>query len=257
MKIVADRAAALARLLAEPLLARALDALDAPGEETRVVGGAVRDVLLGLPHGDVDLATTLAPQETMRRAGRAGLGVAPTGLAHGTVTVVVEGRPFEVTSLREDVATDGRHATVRFGRDFAADAARRDFTINALSLSRDGALHDTVGGLADLEAGRVRFIGEAAARVREDRLRILRFYRFGARFSAGAPDSEGVAATIAGRGGLADLSRERVGAETLRLLAAPRAADAIEAMAGAGLVLPVFGGPVRPVALARVAGAEI
>ncbi len=156
------------RLLDEGGLARALRALDGEGEETRLVGGAVRDLALGEKAGDYDLATTAVPDVVMQRARAAGFRVAPTGLAHGTVTLIVEGRPIEVTTLRRDVDTDGRHATVAFGRDFRADAQRRDFTINALSLGRDGVLHDYVGGLADLAARRVRFIGDPRRRIRED-----------------------------------------------------------------------------------------
>ena len=168
------------RLLAEGRLARALKALDGDGEETRLVGGAVRDLALGLPLGDFDLATTAPPEVTMKRARAAGFKVAPTGLKHGTVTVIVDGLPIETTTLREDIETDGRHAKVRFGRDFAQDARRRDFTINALSLDRDGFVHDYTGGLADLGARRVRFIGDARSRIREDFLRSLRFFRFSA-----------------------------------------------------------------------------
>ena len=158
-------------------LARALEALNGEGEETRLVGGAVRDLALGEPAVDFDLTTTATTDEVIRRAGEAGFKVALTGVAHGTVTIVVEGRPIETTTLREDVETDGRWAKVAFGRDFAADARRRDFTINALSLSADATVHDYVGGLEDLSAGRVRFIGDAEARIREDYLRILRFFR--------------------------------------------------------------------------------
>ncbi len=160
--------ARLADLCGRPRLRRVLQALDAPGEETRLVGGAVRDALLGRAVTDIDLATTLLPAETARRAAAAGLKAVPTGIAHGTVTVVAEGEAFEVTTLREDIETDGRHAVVRFGRDFARDAERRDFTVNALSAGADGRIHDTVGGLADLAAGRVRFIGarpSASARI--------------------------------------------------------------------------------------------
>ncbi len=162
-------------------VARVRKALDGNGEETRIAGGAVRDLALGLTPGDFDLATTASPDVVMARARAAGFNVAPTGLAHGTVTVIADGRPFEVTTLREDVATDGRHAVVKFGRDFRADALRRDFTINALSLDAEGRVHDYCGGLADLEARRVRFIGDARERIREDYLRILRFFRFSAR----------------------------------------------------------------------------
>ena len=153
----------------------------------------MRDLALGEQMGDFDLATTALPEVVMRRARAAGFGVAPTGLAHGTVTLIVEGQPIEVTTLRRDVATDGRHAKVAFGRDFDADARRRDFTINALSLGRDGIVHDYAGGLADLAARRVRFIGDPGQRIREDYLRILRFFRFSARYGDGALDAEGLA----------------------------------------------------------------
>jgi poly(A) polymerase len=154
------------RIVREGRLARALDALNGGGEETRLVGGAVRDLALGLPAGDFDLATTALPEIVIKRARAAGFKVAPTGLKHGTVTLIVDGQPIETTTLRADIETDGRHAKVRFGRDFAEDARRRDFTINALSISRDGVVHDHVGGLEDLAARRVRFIGEARTRIR-------------------------------------------------------------------------------------------
>lgn len=228
--------------LARPALAAVLDALNGKDEETRVVGGAVRDLLLDEPVGDIDLATTALPEETIRRGKRAGFKVVPTGIEHGTVTLVCDGTGFEVTTLREDVETDGRRAKVVFGRDFVADALRRDFTINALSLDRDGTLHDHCSGLADLAERRIRFIGDAGTRIREDYLRILRFFRFHARFGAGAPDAEGLAACITGRAGLAGLSRERVRAELMKLLVAPGAVGVVETMAGAGLLMPVIGG---------------
>ena len=237
-----DRAGAVARFLAQPVLARLLSALDGDGEETRVVGGAVRNLLLGEPASDIDLATTALPQETMRRGRAAGFKAVPTGIEHGTVTLVAEDESFEVTTLRRDVETDGRRAKVVFGRDFAADSLRRDFTINALGLGRDGTLRDYCGGLDDLAQRRVRFIGDAAARIREDYLRILRFFRFHARYGAGEPDAEGLRACIAGREGLAGLSRERVRAELLKLLVAPRVSPTLQAMAGAGLLMPVIGG---------------
>ncbi|MEH3146501.1 MAG: CCA tRNA nucleotidyltransferase [Methylobacterium frigidaeris] len=223
-------------------LRRVLEALEAPGEETRLVGGAVRDALLGRPVTDIDLATTLLPEETARRAAAAGLKPVPTGIAHGTVTVVAEGEPFEVTTLREDVETDGRHAVVRFGRDFARDAERRDFTINALFADAAGEVRDTVGGLPDLAAGRVRFIGEAAQRIREDYLRILRFFRFHARYGHGAPDPDGLSAAVAARDGLDGLSRERVRAELLKLLPAPGAPPAAAILSGTGLLQRLTGG---------------
>ena len=158
-----------------------LAALDRAGEEARVVGGAVRNALLGEPVGEIDVATTALPEEVIRRVEAAGLAV-PTGIEHGTVTVVAAGRPFEVTTLREDVETFGRHAKVAFGRDWKRDAERRDFTMNALSAEGDGAVHDYAGGLADIAARRVRFIGDADKRIAEDYLRILRFFRFHAAY---------------------------------------------------------------------------
>jgi poly(A) polymerase len=244
----------IAAFLAQPVLSRLLVALNGDGEETRVVGGAIRNLLLDEPVSDVDLATTAVPKETIRRGRAAGFKAVPTGIEHGTVTLVAEGASFEVTTLRQDVETDGRHARVVFGRDFAADATRRDFTINALGLGRDGRVHDDCGGLDDLAARRIRFIGEAAARIREDYLRILRFFRFHARYGAGEPDAEGIAACIAGRDGLAGLSRERVRAELMKLLVAPRAAATLRAMAGAGLIMPVIGGVPHLSRFAGVAG---
>lgn len=245
--------ARIADFLARPALAAVLDVLNGEGEETRVVGGAVRDLLLGEPIGDVDLATTALPQETIRRGEVAGFKAVPTGIEHGTVTLVRDGTGFEVTTLREDVETDGRRAKVVFGRDFVADALRRDFTINALSLGRDGAVHDHCNGLADLELRRIRFIGDAGSRIREDYLRILRFFRFHARYGSGALDAEGLAACIAGRAGLAGLSRERVRAELMKLLVAPGAAAVVAAMAGAGLLMPMIGGVPHVARFAAVA----
>lgn len=236
-----EAAGRIAAFLARPEVAGVLAALNAGGVETRIVGGAVRDLLLGEPPGDLDLATTAPPPETIRLGEAAGYRAVPTGIAHGTVTLVRDGASFEVTSLRRDVETDGRHAVVAFGTDFAEDARRRDFTVNALGLGRDGVVHDDCGGIADLSARRIRFIGDANRRIAEDYLRILRFFRFHARLGHGPLDRESYAACIAGRSGLAGLSRERVRAEMLKLVVAPGAADAVEAMAGAGLLLPVLG----------------
>lgn len=223
-------------------LARLLAVLDCAGEEARVVGGAVRNVLLGEPIGDIDVATTARPEEVTRRTQAAGFRAVPTGIAHGTITVVIEGRPFEVTTLREDVETFGRKARVVFGRDWKKDAERRDFTMNALFASRDGRVHDYVGGLDDLKARRVRFIGDPRARIAEDYLRILRFFRFHAAYGEGALDPAGLSACIAGRAGLATLSRERVRIELLKLMPAPQAVATLAVMAETGLLVTVLGG---------------
>ena len=224
-------------------LPRLLCVLDRDGEEARVVGGAVRNALLGLPVGEIDVATTATPDEVMRRVEAAAFKPVPTGIEHGTVTVVIDKAPFEVTTLRRDVETDGRHAKVAFGRDWKADAERRDFTINALSAARDGAVYDYVGGLADLEARRVRFIGDPQKRIEEDYLRILRFFRFHAAYgTSDHPDREGLAACIAGREGLDRLSRERVRMEIMKLVVAPHAVPTLISMADAGLLLRALGG---------------
>jgi poly(A) polymerase len=232
----------IAAFLARPAVAAVLAVLNPKGEETRIIGGAVRNLLLDEPVGDVDLATTALPQETVRLGRAAGYKAVPTGIEHGTVTLVRDGASFEVTTLRRDVETDGRRAKVAFGRDFTEDALRRDFTINALGLDRYGGLHDYGEGLADLAARRIRFIGDPAERIREDYLRILRFFRFHARYGHGGPDPLGLAACISGRAGLEGLSRERVRAEMLKLLVAPGAAEAVTAMAAAGLLMPLIGG---------------
>jgi poly(A) polymerase len=221
---------------------RVLDLLDRDGEQARVVGGAVRNALLNIPVGDIDIATTAVPDEVVRRAKAAGIKSVPTGIAHGTVTLVVESQPFEVTTLREDIETFGRKAKVAFGRDWVRDAERRDFTINALSVSSDGTVHDYVGGLDDIAARRVRFIGDPDQRIAEDFLRILRFFRMHAAFGAGRPDRDGYLACVRGRGGLAALSAERIRMEMLKLLVADGAADAAIAMEDGGLLLALFGG---------------
>jgi poly(A) polymerase len=221
--------------------ARVLALLNGEGEEGRVVGGAVRNALLKIPTGDIDIATTALPDEVVRRARIAGIKCVPTGIDHGTVTLVVDAQPFEVTTLREDTETFGRKARVAFGRDWARDAERRDFTINGLSVDADGLVHDHVGGLADIKARRVRFIGDAAQRIAEDYLRILRFFRMHAAYGAGAPDRAGYLACIAGRAGLATLSAERVRMEMLKLLVADGAEAAVIAMADAGLLLAIVG----------------
>jgi poly(A) polymerase len=222
--------------------ARVLALLNGDGEEARVVGGAVRNALLKIPTGDIDIATTALPDEVVRRAKAAGIKCVPTGIEHGTVTLVVDAQPFEVTTLREDTETYGRKARVAFGRDWVRDAERRDFTINGLSVDATGLVHDHVGGLADIEARQVRFIGDAAQRIAEDYLRILRFFRMHAAYGAGAPDRTGYLACIAGRAGLSSLSAERVRMEMLKLLVADGAEGAVTAMADAGLLLTIVGG---------------
>ena len=223
-------------------VARLLALLNRDGEEARVVGGAVRNALLGLPVGEIDVATTALPEEVMRRVVAAGGKTIPTGIEHGTVTVVIDGHPFEVTTLREDVETFGRKAKVAFGRDWKADAQRRDFTINALSFSPDGNVHDYVGGIDDIAARRVRFIGDPQRRIEEDYLRILRFFRFHAHFADGPPDRAGLHACIAARGGLEALSRERVRMEMLKLIVAARATPTLVVMQESGLLGLVLGG---------------
>jgi poly(A) polymerase len=239
-------------LLAGPGVSRIFEVFDGGGEETRIAGGAVRDALIGRLAKEVDFATTALPDEIVRRAAAAGLKSVPTGIEHGTVTVLVDGRPFELTTLRRDVETDGRHARVAFGRDWAEDARRRDFTINGLFLDSAGTVHDFVGGGKDIAARSVRFIGDARTRIREDYLRILRFFRFTAGYGGGAPDPEALSAAITERGGLDHLSRERIRAEVLKFLMAPRAAEIAKVMADAGLFGPVLGGVARPRRLKRM-----
>jgi poly(A) polymerase len=221
--------------------ARVLQLLNADGEEARVVGGAVRNALLKLPPGDMDIATTALPEEVVRRAKSAGIKSVPTGIDHGTITLVIDGHPYEVTTLREDTETFGRKAKVAFGRDWVRDAERRDFTMNGLSVDAKGVVHDYVGGLADVAARRVRFIGDPDQRIAEDYLRILRFFRIHAAFGAGEPDRDGYLACIRGRAGLASLSAERVRMEMLKLLVAGGAAAAVLAMAEGGLLQALIG----------------
>ena len=236
--------------------ARVLALLNGDGEEARVVGGAVRNALLDIPISDIDIATAALPEEVVRRARAAGIKSVPTGIEHGTVTLIVDGQPFEVTTLREDVETFGRKAKVAFGRDWKADAQRRDFTINALSVDAEGLVHDHVGGLADIAARRVRFIGDPNRRIAEDYLRILRFFRFHAAYGAGELDRAGYLACIRGREGLSALSAERVRMEMLKLLAADGARAAIEAMGDGGLLLLILGGVTYQRALAAMIDIE-
>jgi len=219
---------------------RVLDALEANGFGARVVGGAVRNALLAEPVHDIDIATTAEPDAVMRVANAAGLKSVPTGIAHGTITVIADSKPFEVTTLRRDVETDGRHAVVAFTDDWTEDAKRRDFTINALYCDNDGVLFDPVGGFDDIKQQRVRFIGEADERIKEDYLRILRFFRFTAIYGQGTCDAAGLASCKKLRAGLDGLAGERIWAELKKLLVAPHASAVLRAM-GAGKILePVF-----------------
>ncbi len=235
-----------------PATAAILAAL--PG--SRAVGGAVRDSLAGQPVQDVDIAAPLPPEEIARLLRAAGAKVFDTGIAHGTVTAVLAGVPHEVTALRRDIATDGRHAEVEWTTDWREDAARRDFTINAMSMGRDGVLFDYFGGQGDLTAGRVVFVGDPATRIAEDYLRILRFFRFFARYGRGAPDAAALAAIRAGVPGMARLSVERVWMELKRLLAGPRAVEAVARMAEAGVLDAVLPEAGAPDALARMEAAD-
>ena len=233
-----------------------MDALTADGGAARFVGGAVRNALLGEPVGDVDIATPLVPDEVMRRLQAAGLGAVPTGIAHGTVTAVSGGKPFEVTTLRRDVETFGRRAVVAYTTDWAEDAARRDFTMNALYADEDGAIYDYFGGLADLEARRVRFVGDARTRIREDYLRILRLFRFHAWYGRGEIDSEALAAAQAEKAGLKLLSGERVQKEVLRLLEAKEPSPAVRVMEQSGILGEILPPGVQTARLERLVAIE-
>lgn len=239
---MSDRAAALQRLRSAPWLkatplGRVFDALDATQGVTRVVGGAVRDTLIDMAGAgiEIDLATTLRPDEVMERARAVGITAIPTGVDFGTVTLAHDGTSFEVTSLRHDIETDGRHAVVRFGSDWTEDAARRDFTLNALYCGPDGELFDPLGGLGDCLGKRVRFIGDAATRIREDRLRVFRFFRFSASHGGEHFDRDGLAASAAAADALGPLSAERIGHEMSRILELPRCAKTLRTMTDAGV----------------------
>lgn len=217
--------------LTDPALGKIWDALP----QARVVGGAVRDALAGRPVSDIDLATPDVPEVVISALAPAGVKVVPTGVAHGTVTAVADGHAFEITTLRRDIETDGRHAVVAFTADWRQDASRRDFTINAMSISRDGTVFDYFGGAADLEAGRVRFVGDPATRIAEDYLRVLRFFRFHARFGTVPPDPATLRALQGAIPGLGRLSVERVWNELRRILAAPDPSVAIGLMDQLGI----------------------
>jgi poly(A) polymerase len=222
-------------------MARVLKALGAEEGLTRYVGGAVRDDLLGLPVSDIDLATRIKPDEVMERLRKARIKAVPTGIDHGTITAVSDGRAVEITTLRRDVSTDGRRATIAFTDDWQEDAARRDFTINALSADPvSGELFDYFGGLADLEQRHIRFIGDPLQRIAEDHLRILRFFRFHARFDAGEPDAAALEACTARANDLMALSRERIADELLKLLGVANPAPTVGFMLQRNILKPVL-----------------
>lgn len=204
--------------------------------EGRFVGGVVRDALLGFPVGDIDIAVPMPPEETVARLEKAQIKFVPTGLEHGTVTAILGGQPYEVTSLRRDVKTDGRHAVVAFTGDWEEDSNRRDFTMNALYAAPDGEVFDYHGGVEDLNAGRVRFVGHAAARIREDYLRILRLFRFHAWYGKGEMDADALHAAADAKAGLRRLSGERIAKELLRLLECPNPVPALRMMAASGIL---------------------
>ena len=241
--------------LGAPAVRRVFATLSSEGADARIVGGAVRNALMGVPVADIDFATTATPDTVARLAEVARIKVVPTGIDHGTLTLVVDGQAFEVTTLREDVVTDGRHAVVRFGNDWTLDARRRDFTVNALSVDAEGVVHDPIGGYDDVVAGRIRFIGDPDQRIAEDHLRILRFFRFNADYGRDV-DEDGLAAASRARNTLRDLSAERIGQEMRRLLVAPRAAAMAGLMQDVGVLPVVLAGVGTIATLERLVGFE-
>jgi poly(A) polymerase len=229
--------------MTRPQTRAVIAALEAAGGAgcARFVGGCVRNAILKQPISDIDIATTLTPDQVTDALTKADLKAIPTGVEHGTVTCVADGRPYEITTLRRDVETDGRRAVVAFTTDWAEDAQRRDFRLNALYADPSGRLYDpTAGGLADARTGRIVFVGDAETRIREDALRILRFFRFSAWYGRGEPDAAGLAACAAMRGLIGALSAERVSAELLKLLAADDPRPAVRLMAQAGVLAEVL-----------------
>lgn len=242
--------------LTQPRTVRLFDALLQGGGEARFVGGCVRNALLKTDVSDIDIATTILPEDVAARLSAAGINVVPTGIAHGTVTAIVDHQPFEITTLRRDVTTDGRRATVAFTTDWAEDAGRRDFTFNALYATREGEVIDLTGGLADLAARKVRFIGDATQRIKEDYLRILRFFRFHAWYGTGELDAEGLKACADNKDGIAMLSGERIHAEFLKLLASRDPVPALRAMAATGILGEILPGALDIERLARLVELE-
>jgi len=242
--------------LVTPRTRAIVQALTRDGGDARFVGGAVRNALLGEVVADIDIATPLLPPIVMQRLQKAGFGAIPTGLEHGTITAVVRGQPFEVTTLRRDVSTDGRRATVAFTTDWAEDAARRDFTMNALYANAEGEIFDYVGGLADLRERRVRFVGDPRTRIREDYLRILRLFRFHAWYGKGGLDAEAFAAASDEKAGLKLLSGERVQKELLRLLAAKNPLPTLQAMQRVSILAEILPADLQLERVARLVEIE-
>lgn len=226
--------------LSDPATRQVIEALTADGSEARFVGGCVRDGLLNRPVRDIDIATPNPPETVMALLDSRGIKTVPTGLAHGTVTALCGGRSFEITTLRRDEMTDGRHAQVAFTKSWREDAARRDFTINTLSSDLDGRVWDPFDGLADLGGRRVRFVGDPETRIGEDVLRILRFFRFNAHYGLGAPDHPGMVACRKLAARLTELSAERIAAELLKLLAAPDPTPVVTVMRAEGIFAPIL-----------------
>ena len=226
--------------LSRPTVLKLFDVLKHGDHETRVSGGAVRNALMNLAATDIDFATTLLPKEVLQLTEAAGFKAVPTGIEHGTVTVLIDGDHYEITTLREDIETDGRHALVKFGKSWEADANRRDLTINALFCDREGNVIDYVGGLSDIRTSTIRFIGNAEARIREDALRILRYYRFFAWYGKGRPDAEGLKATSATKALIDNLSAERIWMELKKLLSADDPSRALLWMRTTGVLSRVL-----------------
>jgi poly(A) polymerase len=240
----------------EEALARVMQALTRDGGDARYVGGAVRNALVGKSVKDIDIATPLLPEEVMRRLAAAGIGAVPTGIAHGTITAVSNGKPFEVTTLRRDIDTDGRHATVAFATDWQADAGRRDFTINTLYADTGGEIFDYHHGQEDLASGRVRFIGDARARIKEDYLRILRLFRFHAWYGKGEIDAVALKAAAEEKSNLAKLSGERIAREFLRLLETDNPVPVLRIMAASGILAEILPGLLDIARLERLAAID-
>jgi len=238
--------------LSDPDVQRILACLNMDGEEALIVGGAVRNALMRRAISDVDIATTAVPAESSKRLAEAGFRIVPTGIAHGTILAVRDGQGFEITTLREDIKTDGRRAVVAFGRSWRADAARRDFTMNALYCDAAGRVYDPAGGLQDCLAGIVRFIGDPDQRLREDYLRLMRFFRFAAQYGAGAPDRDGLAACARAHAGLRRISAERIAQESRKLLLAAGAAEPCRLFAASGLAQPAYGAAPNPAVFAKL-----